>query len=150
MSQNRPIIPVGVGLKKPSILRGWFGGVLENLLLKPTDKEGDIEDYLSPWRNLPYDIASNLTFVTNLPGGRAGGDQVTVKADSLNPVYAEIFGILSQPRRRSKDPKLRSLRLCKKQFTVKILRNGEKKKRHSIKPWSNRSNDRRSFCEQTL
>ena len=131
MSQNRPIIPVGVGLKKPSILRGWFGGVLENILLKAADKDkkaDNIEDYLSPWRNLPYDIASNLTFVAKLPGGRAGGDQVIVKADSLNPVYAEIFGILSQPRRRSKDPKLRSLRLCKKQFTVKLLRNGEKKK----------------------
>lgn len=103
MTQNRPIIPVGVGVRKPSILRGWFGGLIENIPLQNTaNKDDDIRDVLSPWRNRPYDIVGNLTMVVrepSPPGSRfkKSPGPVTVKADSLNPVHTEILGILSNP-----------------------------------------------------
>lgn len=103
MTQNRPIIPVGVGVRKPSILRGWFGGVIENIPLQNLGaKDDDIRNVLSPWRDRPYDIVGNLTMVVRDPSPpgsklKKSPGPVTVKADSLNPVHTEILGILSSP-----------------------------------------------------
>jgi len=95
-TQNRPIIPVGVGTKKPSILKGWFAGVLENIPYQSENQHtDDIIDQLSQYisGSLGYDIRRNLTLVA----GDSRVDPVTVKSDAFNPVYKRIAGVLSSP-----------------------------------------------------
>jgi len=90
----RPIIPVGT--KRPSILRGWFAGVIENIPYQREDQSvDDIIDQLSQYesRGLGRDIRRNLTLVA----GDSNVSPVTVRSDTFNPVYKRIGGVLSSP-----------------------------------------------------
>jgi len=95
LTQNRPIIPVGVGTKKPSILKGWFAGVIENIpYQRDNQSTDDITDQLSQYvTGLGYDIRRNLTLVA----GDSNVSPTTVRSDSFNPVYKKIAGVLSSP-----------------------------------------------------
>jgi len=119
----RPIIPVGVAANKPSILRGWFAGVIENIPFRTKDQKFDnikgnlfVDPSLG---NKPADIVSNLRIAIPVPRSTdsilataienlknigietevsddRAIDVVGVKADSFNPVYKRIAGILSR------------------------------------------------------
>jgi len=100
LTQNRPIIPVGVGTKKPSILKAWFAGLIENIPYMNADQSSDnISEQLSRNKSTGksirdiYDIRRNLTLVA----GDSRVDPVTVESDTFNPVYKKIAGVLSSP-----------------------------------------------------
>lgn len=107
----RPIIPLGVAAKKPSILKAWFAGVIENIPYTTADQAvDDITNDLSRYKNTNvihpgnlYDIRRNLTLVA----GDSRVDPVTVRSDTFNPVYKKIAGVLSSP---GGDRNLRDLR----------------------------------------
>lgn len=92
----RPIIPVGVAAKKPSILKAWFAGLIENIPYNKADQGlDDIEGQLSRYvpQGLGYDIRRNLTIVA----GDSTVSPTTVRSDTFNPVYKRIAGVLSSP-----------------------------------------------------
>jgi len=109
----RPIIPLGVAAKKPSILKAWFAGLIENIpYMKADQTDDDITDQLSRHKNTNvihpgnlYDIRRNLTLVA----GDSRVDPVTVRSDTFNPVYKKIGGVLSSPAFAGGDRNLRDL-----------------------------------------